>query len=289
MRTEIKQLLINRAPLLYTSLSRARGQFCYRTESRLLKGKDLATSQQPSLLYFTYYRCGSQVLKGMLQEALKLSDSGLVWVDFESYLMHREPLKGNIEERIEKFLPLFRSEGYFYGPVYHPAKELLFHEHLKPFCVLRDPRDVLVSHYYSLAYAHTVSNMKAARRRREVAAMGLDEFVLTKRYLSEVQERYRAYLGQFTSAEKGFFRYEDMVGEPEVFLEQVLAFLGIAVSAEGIERILASQQFQTAEENKTSHRRSGRWGQFREKLGPETLRRLDEELAGLLEPWSHLE
>ncbi|MBK1833424.1 sulfotransferase domain-containing protein [Roseibacillus ishigakijimensis] len=290
MRNKIKQALIKGSPRLYTQVSRAVAYCDYRAETRLIKGRSANDSGPNSILYFTYYRCGSQVFKKVLQRLFRQQEKSLSWIDFEAYLMHREPEKGNIEDRIGEFLPAFRKTGYFYGPHYHPVRELIGGSEIRSFCLLRDPRDVLVSHYYSLGFAHTVTNMKAVERRKEVASMSVDEFVLHPHFLGEIKDRYRVYLDEFYQygESERFFRYEDMTRNMGGFLAAFASSCQLDVSLEDIEKVCQGVITESVKENKISHRRSGKWGQFRSKLEPETLERLEEELGDLLEPWRDL-
>ncbi|MDP0490128.1 MAG: sulfotransferase domain-containing protein [Verrucomicrobiota bacterium JB023] len=290
MRTKLKQLLINKTPGLYISLSRGLAQFTHQREAQVLRQPRSGEADFDSAIYFTYYRCGSQVFKKVFRSICQATDETPEWIDFESYMMHREPEKGNIQDRIDEFLPAFVEKGFLYGPIYHAEEKLLEHPTLNSFCILRDPRDVLVSHYYSLGFAHTVTDQFSADRRRAVAAMTIDEFVLSPKYLDEVKERYALYQKRFIAGKggDGFYRYEDMVRDLPVFMEAIVKRLNIKADSTLIQSVCRDVQTENKTEQKTSHRRSGKWGQFRKKLKPETVASLETSLGELIEPWQEL-
>lgn len=97
----------------------------------------------------------------------------------------------------------------------------------------RDPRDVLVSHYYSLRHRATSYHYEGSLRDYVYEEQGsLASIVAYYNLWAAARSQPRAFLG---------LRYEDLVADPRESLRRALTFLGI----EGIEdeRLAASVSF----------------------------------------------
>jgi hypothetical protein len=102
-------------------------------------------------------------------------------------------------------------------PLYHSG--VLIRE--KTICLIRDPREMLVSGYYSCAYSHGLSGETGIRARqienRESAlSMGINGFALAGfERLKPALERMRGILEHNPNAVP--LRYEDMIDDFELF------------------------------------------------------------------------
>ena len=106
---------------------------------------------------------------------------------------------------------------------------------------LRDPRDVLVSMFYSYCFTHPGELAPNTGYRREVAERGIDDFVIAKssersgelrgdygsgghieELIGNVPHRYGVYLSRLLSRPNvTLVRYEDMVTDYRAWLEKV--------------------------------------------------------------------
>lgn len=244
--------------------------------------------KNPSIMYFTYYRCGSQFMKKILHQ---LEDDNTPKVlDYEAYLFFNKKITGNILENYHLFEKSFPLKGYLFGPLYHCLDKLFQIKEFKQFCILRDPRDVLVSHYFSLGFSHTITDIDASERRKNVASMTIDEFVLSPKYLDEIMDRYSKYLNVFKVADlnRPLYLYEDMISSFPVFLESLVDYMQINVAATKLAEILNEDHFKVIKEDKLSHKRCGSWGQFKGKLKKETIVELEKKLGNILVPWQKM-
>ena len=144
---------------------------------------------------------------------------------------------------------------------------------------LRDPRDVLVSMFYSWSYSHPgVSN----DYREDLRRMGIDEFV--KRNTPALKQKYKSYADKFLPLPATrLLRYEDFVLDRPRWLE---AFLGAAGVQDGMKRYARLANKNPAddvrEENIHAHIRKAAPGDHKEKLLEETIGWLNEEWRDLL-------
>ena len=146
---------------------------------------------------------------------------------------------------------------------------------------LRDPRDVLVSLFYSEAYSHSV--IKGVfdldeSERGELRDRGIDRYVLAM--ADEFNEKYQ-YYNRFMSLENMVFvKYEDLVLDFPKWLDEVANGFGIA--EQGFRQKLLRKyrnEFNVKRENVYSHKRKIVPGDYLEKLQPETINRLNEIFA----------
>lgn len=295
MRSRVKQYAIENFPRLYVLADQVLSRRRYGKERGIIKnsgGRELSIGS--GLVFFTYYRCGSQFAKRVID--IVLESQPVVWkrLDFEGYLFHFEPEKGNLFNRFDEISESFKFSNCVYGPIYHPVPQLLDHDVHRKVCILRDPRDVLVSHYYSTAFAHTVTSEVGLNRRKKAAEKTVDEFVTCEDAQNEVLERYSVLLEYFVDKVQSekclFIRYEDLMAD---FSGQVRR-LGDLMEIDISEELLKKNQPEVKtpltgkEEDVRAHNRSGASGQFRKKLMPETVQQLNSRFASILGPWSEL-
>ena len=157
----------------------------YPQEFLATSGVRLRERDGASVVCFTTPRCASTFTK----EALSLIANrylGLTPLDFPGYLWHASARPvyeelGGLSSRV------FRSQGYCYITL----REFIEIDHLEQYKVLlmiRDPRDVMVSEYYSRAISHTLPANSRRRKeflelRQTAKQMTVDEFVLSRAVL----------------------------------------------------------------------------------------------------------
>ncbi|MEM6551663.1 MAG: sulfotransferase domain-containing protein [Planctomycetota bacterium] len=148
---------------------------------------------------------------------------------------------------------------------------------------VRDPRDILVSSYYSFGMTHALAKLDAIRelqeeRRRLVREKTLDEYVL---YAAEKQNELFRVLYDLSNAcaRSVILRYEDMVNRFDSFAGDLERYVSFKV---GVVQSIYEKSRPKEKEDLTSHRRSGQVQGFRQKLRPETIAALNEQLAETL-------
>jgi hypothetical protein len=148
---------------------------------------------------------------------------------------------------------------------------------------VRDPRDILVSSYYSFGFTHGLSRVEeiSARQkavRRIIREQTLDEYVLQS---AETQIRFFSILYDLSNACElsVILRYEDMIDNFDIFAEQLLRY--VRLGDDVIQSIYEKSRPKKTEDT-TSHRRSGQVQGFRHKLDEGTIDALNRKLADTL-------
>ena len=169
---------------------------------------------------------------------------------------------------------------------------------------LRDPRDVLVSMFYSYCYIHVGEVRANTGYRREAAERGIDAFVLDRAsessshyrgdygtgghvedLIGNLPRRYRDYVREFLWRPNVLvLKYEEMVTDYRAWLTKFVQSFPIAAKDEVIARLLAQAPapFPRRESDVMSHVRHITPGDHKNKLRPETIRRLNEIFADTL-------
>lgn len=168
---------------------------------------------------------------------------------------------------------------------------------------LRDPRDALVSMFFSYCYSHPGPVPGDTGYRREVAERGIDAFVLAMATATTVpvegnygtgaslwplagnfRDRYQRYLRELIGKPNvQLLRYEDMMADLRGWLQRAAGQFGINDDAV-VDELLARfrPDFEVKGENVRRHIRKATPGDHAEKLQPATIRELNEIFADVL-------
>ncbi|TND09668.1 MAG: Uncharacterized protein FD123_1025 [Bacteroidetes bacterium] len=263
LRLKIKSILLR---LLY-----------FKNEQVLLRGELKNTPDKIPVIFFTVHKAGSSLLSDRLTKLF--SRSGYVTADLSSFFA-----KTNPAQRKKFFADLrwkekvFSQRGVYYCVFRYPFDVPFFDKH-KIILVLRDPRDILVSHYFSTRFSHPTQNMDFFSLKEKANSMTIDEYVLF--IADDFRQRYEKYLGMIGKENVLFLRYEDMITAPVDFEERIRTFLGMPVEKGELVR---EEDFQLEQENPQAHKRYVQSGDHIRKLKPETIEKLNGIFGKVLVP-----
>jgi hypothetical protein len=169
---------------------------------------------------------------------------------------------------------------------------------------LRDPRDVLVSMFYSYCFIHSGELPPNSGYRKEVAAAGIDAFVLAKssqdssRYrgdygtgghvedlIGNLPRRYRDYLEHLLGRPNvTLVSYEEMVTDYRSWLSRFISPFPISNKQQVIEELVAQSAvlFPKRDADVMNHIRHVAPGDHKTKLLPSTIGQLDTIFSDVL-------
>ncbi|MCF8263073.1 MAG: sulfotransferase domain-containing protein [Melioribacteraceae bacterium] len=217
---------------------------------------------------------------------------GLKHVDYAS-----EIYSGKTVEQIS-----FKKYGKIYGPIrlsvepntpvfnrlVTPTTKSDFIKNKTAIFFIRDPRDLLVSAYYSFGFTHGFSPVekirKVEKRTREfIQANSIDDYALFSadkliNDFSKINE-----LQKFAS-KSVVIKYEDMIDNWDVFSEGLKKYLNISDSV--INQIYQNTRPKVKEDT-SSHHRSGKAGGYKNKLTAETIELLNVKFNNIFDAFGY--
>ena len=243
-----------------------------------------------SAIFYTTHKCASSFVRTLFN--VLLEDSAYELVNYAG-LIYQLGDQLSLVGDYELFLQKAYTELYScYGKVYAPQRKYLDfpgRSEFKHIFFLRDPRDVLVSAYYSFGFIHTLPNNTTAKlnfqeKRAEIQDQGIDSFVLeqAKEWIIPQYQEYKEL--QETAESHLYLTYGFFVGDTQNFIEKIMDYLELAPSKEKIE-LLMKKANPVQNQETMSHKRSGKTGQYLEKLKPKTITELNDLLSKTLADW----
>lgn len=149
----------------------------------------------------------------------------------------------------------------------------------KSVLLVRDPRDALVSQYFSFGGKHVSHNVPEKNAEgfvastRASAALDIDDYVLefAPQYLAKLE----AYWRHLDFSNVLLRRYENIYFDKQGFLSEIFQHFEIAVPDAIIAEVAAANDVRPATEEVGKHIRKGAPGDHRDKLRPGTIEQLN--------------
>lgn len=265
----------------------------YAVERKVLKGKHHNTCPHQSILFFTVYKAASSFIGGFMRKIA--AETGLTPVNLDGYFY--QIAKGGEWERSGRVLfdVPYHPTGYFYGPFRSFNRGIPNIGDYKIFLVLRGPRDVVGSAYYSI-YSHVMPLVEGkkqketrVKRRKKLGRQTVDEYVVNKlgsdsRFLDRYVEYHKELMGKPNVL---LLKYEDMVTDFGPWLDRLLAFLELDVGPRLMAEIKASANFKVSKEDIYKHKRQVTPGDHKRKLKPGTIDILNKNTGEILKLYGY--
>lgn len=163
--------------------------------------------------------------------------------------------------------------GLFARPAFKTARKIL---------LVRDPRDALVSEYFSSAFSHRMPERNAAgslieKRRGEALQQSVEEYVLAQaKQLNRTIDFYRPLLGD---EELRIFKYEDVIFAKPAWIRDMADYFGWIAPDGLVDEIMAKRDLVPTEERPTEFVRKVAPGDHREKLSAQGIAKLNAMLS----------
>jgi hypothetical protein len=224
-----------------------------------------ARCEYDNVYHCTVRKSASQWMKALLSDPIVYRYSGLVLFD-------RRVQKRSYPHAV----PTGRVVSALF-PSYERFKATPKPDNHRAFFVARDPRDIVVSSYYSLRTSHTPMGDIPQQRRALQQKSKKDGLLHIIGHLSETGlfSSLRSWALAPSSETIALFRYEDLTGErqrPEV--ERLMRHCGIAIPPDELTALLARYSFANLRGDQggggtVSHYRKGKAGDWRNHFDDE--------------------
>ena len=231
-------------------------------------------SANKSIAVISFHKCATSYFSSEILNKSKTHE----FIDYQTYQYNHD----------KKIKPIINLTGYIYGilriyepehPGYDLTMSLLHHKHIKKINTLfwiRDPRDILISMYYSFGFTHGLSDNPGVRsyqikRRDFIQKLSLDEYVIHEAY--RLRKKFEIMIKLIDSCPNTLvLKYEDMIHRYDHFYKSLSKV--ISLDDEMYEKIYDKTR-PKHKEDKDSHKRSGKTGAYVDKLKEETITELN--------------
>jgi hypothetical protein len=198
-------------------------------------------------------------------------------------------------EEFQQYRHVFHPRGYVYSVFGGAIEGIPSMEEYRTVLMVRDPRDVLTSLYFSAAYSHPLPAASGDKlknfitRREHTREISIDEFVLET---AESERRiYQRYTDLMVRKQTGIFltRYEEMTRDFDGWFRRLLAYCQFDIS-EKLKQTLYEEanKIRPAREDIQAHVRKGVPGDHRNKLRSDTVEQLNVIFSQVLKDFDYV-
>lgn len=266
----------------------------YQVELDLIRGVHSNPNTHQSILHFSVNKAATQYVRSILRRCA--TEEGMVPVHIYGYAFHTDfPYLADLSvDEMKMYQHIFRPRGYLYSVLSGMIEGIPSLEEYLTILMIRDPRDVLVSRYYSIAYSHPEPSKSGnkykgfIKQRSYAKRVPIDEYVISesekthsvyRRYIDLLVERYPEYY---------LTRYEDMIADFPNWLQSLLNYCQIEPSDQLLNTLIKEQEKIPRKEDKYRHLRKGIAGDYRNKLEQQTIEALNSRFESVLETFGYV-
>jgi hypothetical protein len=213
--------------------------------------------------FFGHHRCGTTWIRDILRELCPLIDSNYHVIGGDGIEFKNNPSRKN------NFYCYVNATSENYKLV---GNNLGFH-------LIRDPRDALISDYYSRKFSHSVTTQWQAELRSVLQQLSVEDGISHMLNMSDYRPGYLRPKDYTLTESPNVLdiRYEDMLKDDFVEFRKILDHLLAEINNETLKHILLNHSFESrvhrrpGQEDIHSHRRkaiAGDWMNYFGEDGP---------------------
>lgn len=242
------------------------------------------SSRLGSVLLTGLPKSGTSMLTKVFQMACQAAGVTHLPVHDQLYSAGIEPTAAEQEQLRELFLP----KGYCYGAFRHAFSYLSAATDMPTIWLRRDPKDVIVSRYFSQAYSHAAPGGDAkhafASEREQVQKTAIEAFVIQE--VERQAQLARTYLDIIPASNLHVFWYEDIIYKKREWIEQMMALCGWQLSSEQINAIVTEVDVIPTTEDPKAFVRQVHPGNHQKHLSPATSDHIDAFFKQHVPEWT---
>jgi hypothetical protein len=242
-----------------------------------------------SFFLLAFVKSGSVLVNALVRDLL--TECGVPLIDLPAYLFERGIEINAFQCDLAALFPL---KGYCFSgfrgiPQWLIGSDVL--RHARKAVVVRDPRDILVSWYYSIKYSHwfpaagTPQFNVGINSARQDTELSLDEFCIA--YAWALNAEFWKLCPILDGKDALILRYEDFVYDKVALAEEICDWCGLNIAEERIREFAAAYDVIPESDQPHAHIRQVHPGDHRRKLRPDTIAALNIFLANFLDAFSY--
>lgn len=291
MLNRIKSMLhrhLLQVPLIHTWNTKRQ----FKVERELIEGCHHAKSPHRSIIHFSVNKAATQYTKSILSRCA--AENGIVLVRINDYAFSSEfPFLDHLSaHEMVQYQHIFKPSGYLYSLFGGMVAGIPNLDDYHIVLMIRDPRDVLTSDYFSIAYSHIPpkgrNKIESFMERRDFARqVGVDQFVIDEG--ERVRRVYQRYLDLLVKRANVYVAtYEDMISDFPAWLADLLDYCELTISSHLKQELLKeNKKSRPPKEDSSKHIRQMTPGDHERKLQPETIAQLNSLLSSILREFKY--
>jgi hypothetical protein len=167
--------------------------------------------------YFGHHKCGTLWMNSILTDVCKLN--GLKLVQYHNPSQFDYNLEIAIEKNSIDFLSYINADYKYVLPIIN---------HVRGFHIVRDPRDLFVSSYFSHLYSHPIQDwLKLEEHRQRLLQFGKDEGLMLEMEFSKDVVNDHIYNWNYSLPNILELKMEDLIQPPHQKILEIFRFLGL--------------------------------------------------------------
>lgn len=274
---EIKIYLQENLNFLYRIYINLKIKKQLKNEISFFGDKLIVKSKNKSIILFTTHKSASTFFDNFFLKLNKYFDHKYINFDYYNTFLGNNSMHKN-RKILDKY---FISKGIIYGPI----RKYLQIKHIRKFKVIlfiRDPRDILVSDYFSLKYSHNVINEKFINQKIRAKKLNLDQFVLKN--AENYKKLFNQYVSLFPLDDFTLIKYNIMINDPKKFQSTLTNIFKLDKSKKEVKNFFKAELKQNLNKkiNYYSHRKIGTINLYKKFLKQSTIVKLNKVLKPVL-------
>lgn len=252
----------------------------YTTDGKELSIEVPEPGGYPSFYVFSIWKAGSTMLDGIIKDICFYLHIPIIDVSPQAFM------QGIDDNRLTPDIcQVFVKTGYCYTgfrclPSY--LRDFDF-QNGKKILLVRDPRDCVVSHYFSTKYSHEITRGDLGKNQMLLRQLLFETGIDT--HAGQISNRFKNAFDSYNLIQDDnlrIFRYEDIVFSKKQLLRDIVDFLELDLSEGLISEIAGKYDIFPESEDVNSHVRKVTPGDYKEKLKLDTIRKLNECFKDIL-------
>ncbi len=243
--------------------------------------KDIFYRRKEPIYFVTFHKTASSYF-GMyiLKQTVDFKHNDLATLIYANQAV--ENINLELTNTIYGPIRLSLDEGPVYQKFVEPIlKEKILEKH-KIICFIRDPRDIIVSYYYSQAYSHGLSpndeiKKTQIKNRKHALEIGIDQYAIEM--ADFLNDKFNILIEIMKNNNNSILlRYEDMIYNYDEFYDEINNFIKLKPETKEI----IFQNTRPKKKGIHNHRRNGEQGGYIDELKPETIVKINGKLKNTL-------
>ena len=282
--------LAKRIPAVDRIWSKARLKSKFQTEIALVQNQSVSNSSKSSIIHFSINKAATTHVKGVLRKMAEANGMTPVRIHDYAFASDFPFLDLLTYEEMKQYKHIFREKGYMYSVFGGLIKNIDNLDRYKIILSIRDPRDILVSLYYSLAFSHPVPPTSSDKvndfnqGRTHAQKISIEDHF--KNESSNVMSIFKKYktelLEKYSNVE--ILRYESMISDYSNWLQHLSSSAGLSLSDDLKAGLMQDfNKKKVKNENKYAHTRKGVAGDYKEKISGEIIKAFNDQYKELLD------